>query len=75
VATFGPGQPLHFGLRLGAHIEHTPLANAATPVLAFPQVGEGVSYRFSWLPAVGVIHDGGADFGLYWAPHGYCQSD
>jgi hypothetical protein len=73
VAAFGPRQPLHFGMRLGAQFEHIPIANSVA--LTYPQTAEELAYRFSWLPGVGHLHDGSAGVGLYWAPHAYCQSD
>ena len=75
VVSFGPEQKLHFGLRLGAHIEHKPIADSMHPILTFPKRSEGLSYQFSWLRGAGFLHDGGAEVGLFWAPHGYCQSD
>jgi len=73
VAAFGPRQPLHFGMRLGAQVERIPIANSVA--LTYPQTAEGLSYRFSWFPGAGHLHDVSGDVGLYWAPHAFCQSD
>ena len=43
--------------------------------LSFPQLEQALSYRFSWSPRAGMLHEGSADLGLYWAPGGDCESD
>jgi hypothetical protein len=73
VAAFGPRQPFHLGLRLGAYVEDSPVAEYG-PV-AFPAMTEGASYLFSWFPGAGHLHDVGAAVGTYWAPHGACGND
>jgi hypothetical protein len=75
VVAFGPRQPFHFGMRLGAQVEHIPIGDSGTGVLTYPRFADGLSYRFSWFPGAGHLHDGGIDLGLAWAPHAYCQSD
>ena len=73
VVSFGPQQPLHFGMRVGAQLEHIPIATSpANSALSYPQVAEEYSYRFSWLPGAGHVHDGGIAFGPYWAPDAFC---
>lgn len=73
VVSFGPQQPLHFGMRLGAQLERIPIATSpATSALSYPQTAEEFSYRFSWLPGAGHVHDGGIAFGPYWAPRALC---
>jgi hypothetical protein len=74
VYAFTPGQAGHFGVRVGAHVEHRPISVGGPP-LSFPQVEEGGSYRFSWFPGTATLHDGGLDLGLLWAPNGDCESD
>jgi hypothetical protein len=73
--SFGPKQPVHFGLRLGGYFEHTRMADAANPGPTYPRVGEGASYQLSWLAGTAFIHDLGVAVGPYWTPRGYCQSE
>jgi hypothetical protein len=74
VAAFGPGQPLHFGVRVGPQLEHIPIGTSGVE-LTSPQTAWALSYHFSWFPGVGHLHDGTVALGLSWAPHAYCESD
>jgi hypothetical protein len=73
VYAFGPGQPGQFGVQLGAHVEDRPISRGGD--LSFPKREFGGSYRFSWFPTAGALHDVDAGVGLLWAPKGLCESD
>jgi hypothetical protein len=71
-AGFGPGQPPHLGLRLGAHVRSMNMTNhIGTPL----ELGEGLSYAFSWLADAGHVHDFGIETGIFDAPHASCAGD
>jgi hypothetical protein len=74
VYAFGPKQSGHFGMGLGAHLAHMPLPMGGAQ-MSFPQLEEGLAYRFSWFPGAGVLHEGSLDLGLYWTPGADCESD
>jgi hypothetical protein len=78
VYAFGPGQPGHFGVQLGAHVEDRPIAGwgaSAPPTLSFPQTEVGGFYRFSLFPTARTLHDVNLGVGLLWAPNGFCGTD
>jgi hypothetical protein len=77
VYAFGPTRPGHFGMQLGAHLEHMPIWNSSgrNAPISFPQLEEGGSARFSWFPRAGVLLEGDLELGVFWAPGGHCAWD